>query len=69
MTLSAVKFLIMTSLDLDTIRKKRDQDPNKHNKKHKENVMQKQSKGTGRLHGHSSTENIHISESTNDKNK
>ena len=41
MTLSTVKNLIMTSLDLDTIRQKMDQAPKKQNKKHTQKVMQK----------------------------
>jgi hypothetical protein len=48
MTLSAVKNLIITSLDLDTIRQKRDQDPKQRSKKHIQKDMQKQSKGIGR---------------------
>jgi hypothetical protein len=61
MTLSAIKGLIMTSSDLDTIRRKRDQAPKKRNKKHIQKAMHKQSKGIGKstekLQGHSSTEN------------
>jgi hypothetical protein len=34
----------MTSLELDTIRKKSDQDPKQQNKKHIQKSMQKQSK-------------------------
>jgi hypothetical protein len=48
MTLSTVKKLIMTSLDLDTIRQKRDQAPKQKNKKHIQKAMHKQSKGIGR---------------------
>jgi hypothetical protein len=48
MTLSAVKNLILTSLDLDTIRQKRDQDPKQQSKKQIQKVMQKQSKGIQR---------------------
>ena len=48
MTLLVVKILIMTSLDLDTIRQKRDQAPKQHNKKHNKKYMKKQSKGIGR---------------------
>jgi hypothetical protein len=48
MTLSAVKNLIMISLDLDTIRQKRDQAPKQQSKKHIQKAMQKQSKGIGR---------------------
>jgi hypothetical protein len=48
MTLSTVKGLIMTSMDLDTIRQKRDQAPKQQNKKHIQKDMQKQSKGIGR---------------------
>ena len=48
MTLSANKNLIMTSLDLDTIRQKMDQDPKQHSKKQIQKAMQKQSKGIGR---------------------
>jgi hypothetical protein len=44
----SVKFLMMTSLDLDKIRQKRDQDPKKNNKKHIQKAMQKQSKGIRR---------------------
>jgi hypothetical protein len=47
MTLSTVKVLIMTSLDLDTIRNKRDQAPKQQNKKNIQKAMQKQSKGIG----------------------
>jgi hypothetical protein len=45
MTLLAVKNLILTSLDLDTIKQKRDQAPKQHSKKQIQKVMQKQSKG------------------------
>ena len=69
MTLLAVKILIMTSRDLDTIRNKMDQTPKQQNKKHTQKVMQKQSKRIGRLHGHSSTEKIQILESTTNKNR
>jgi hypothetical protein len=48
MTLSAIKNLIMTSFDLDTIKQKRDQAPKQYNKKHIQKSMQKQSKGIGR---------------------
>jgi hypothetical protein len=48
MTLSIVKGLIMTSLDLDTIRQKNDQAPKQQNKKHIQKSMQKQSKRIGR---------------------
>jgi hypothetical protein len=48
MTLSAVKNLILTSPDLDTIRHKRDQAPKQQRKKHIQKAMQKQSKGIGR---------------------
>jgi hypothetical protein len=48
MTLSAVKNLILTSPDLDTIRKKRDQAPKQQSKKQIQKAMQKQSKGIGR---------------------
>jgi uncharacterized membrane protein affecting hemolysin expression len=48
MTLSVVKNLILTSLDLDTIRQKRDQDPKQQSKKHIQKVMWKQSKEIGR---------------------
>jgi hypothetical protein len=47
MTLSVIKNLIMTSLDLDTIRKKRDQAPKQQNKKHIQKSMHTQSKGIG----------------------
>ena len=39
------KKLIMTSLDLDIIRQKRDQSPKQQNKKHIQKAMQKQSRG------------------------
>jgi hypothetical protein len=45
MTLSAVKNLILTIPDLDTIRQKRDQTPKEQSKKQIQKVMQKQSKG------------------------
>ena len=45
MTFSAVKNLILTSPDLDTIRQKRDQVPKQQSKKQIQKVMQKQSKG------------------------
>jgi hypothetical protein len=45
MTLSSVKNLILTSLDLDTIRQKRDQAPKQKSKKQIQKAMQKQSKG------------------------
>jgi hypothetical protein len=48
MTSSAVKNLILTSLDLDTIRQKRDQPPKQQSKKQIQKSMQKQSKGIGR---------------------
>jgi hypothetical protein len=48
MTLSVAKNLILTSLDLDTIRQKRDQAPKQHRKKQIQKSMQKQSKGIGR---------------------
>jgi hypothetical protein len=48
MTLSAVKGLIMTSLDLDTIRQKMDQALKQHKKKHIQKSMKKKSKGIGR---------------------
>jgi hypothetical protein len=48
MTLSAVKNLILTSLDLDTIRQKRDQAPKQQSKKQIQRVVQKQSKRIGR---------------------
>ena len=44
MTLLAVKNLILTSPDLDTIKQKRDQAPKKQNKKHIQKSIQKQSK-------------------------
>jgi hypothetical protein len=47
MTLSTVKGLIMTSPDLDTIIKKRDQAPKRQIKKHIQKEMQKQSEGIG----------------------
>jgi hypothetical protein len=48
MTLLAVKNLIFTSLDLDTIRQKRDQATKQQSKKKIPKAMQKQSKGIGR---------------------
>jgi hypothetical protein len=48
MTLSVVKNLILTSLDLDTIRKKKDQDPKQQRKKHIQKSMQKESRAIGR---------------------
>jgi hypothetical protein len=48
MTLSVVKNLILTSLDLDTIKQKRDEAPKQQNKKQIQKVMHKQSKGIGR---------------------
>jgi hypothetical protein len=48
MTLLAVKNLILTSPNLDTIRQKRDQAPKKQSKKQIQKVMQKQSKGIKR---------------------
>ena len=48
MTLSAVKNLILTSPDLDTIRQKRDQAPKQQSKKQIQKFMQKQSKGIKR---------------------
>ena len=48
MTLLAVKNIIMTSPDFDTIRQKKDQAPKQQNKKHIQKSMQKQSKGIGR---------------------
>jgi hypothetical protein len=41
MTLLVIKNLIMTSLDLDTIRKKNDQAPKQQNKKHIQKAMKK----------------------------
>jgi hypothetical protein len=48
MTLSIVKNLILTSLDLDTIRQKKDQAPKQQIKKQIQKDMHKQSKGIGR---------------------
>jgi hypothetical protein len=48
MTLLAVKNIILTSLDLDTIKQKRDQAPKQQRKKQIQKVMQKQSKGIKR---------------------
>jgi hypothetical protein len=48
MTLLAVKNLILTSPDLDKIKRKRDQDPKQQRKKQIQKVMQKQSKGIKR---------------------
>jgi hypothetical protein len=48
MTLLAVKNLILTSMDLDTIKQKRDQAPKQKSKKQIQKVMQKQSKGIKR---------------------
>jgi hypothetical protein len=45
MTLLAIKNHILTSLDLDTIKQKRDQAPKQQSKKKIQKVMQKQSKG------------------------
>jgi hypothetical protein len=45
MALSRLKNLILTRLDLDTIRQKRDQTSKQHNNKHIQKAMQKQSKG------------------------
>jgi hypothetical protein len=45
MTLSAVKNLILTSLDLDTIRQKRDQAPKQQSKKQIQKAMQETIKG------------------------
>jgi hypothetical protein len=45
MTLSTVKNLIMTSLDLDTIRHKNDQAPKQQRRKHIQKAMQKKSRG------------------------
>jgi hypothetical protein len=47
MKLSAVKNLIVKSLELDTIRQKRDQAPKQQSKKDIQKSMQKQSKGIG----------------------
>jgi hypothetical protein len=47
--------------------KKRDQAPKQQSKKQIQKSMQKQSKGIGRLQGHSSTKKIQISKSTIDK--
>jgi hypothetical protein len=48
MTLSAVTNLILTSLELDTIKHKRDQAPKQQIKKQIQKAMQKQSNGIGR---------------------
>ena len=48
MTLSAVKNLIFTSPNLDTIRQKRYQAPKQQSKKQIQRAMQKQSKRIGR---------------------
>jgi hypothetical protein len=45
MTLSSFKNLILTSLELDTNRQKRDQAPKQQSKKQIQKSMQKQSKG------------------------
>ena len=45
MTLLAVKNLILTSPDLDTIKQKMDQAPKQQSKKQIQKVMHKQSKG------------------------
>jgi hypothetical protein len=45
MTLSAIKNLILTRPDFDTIRQKRDQAPKQQSKKYIQKAMQKQSKG------------------------
>jgi hypothetical protein len=47
MTLSAVKNLILKSLDLDTIKQKRDQAPKQQSKKQIQRAMNKQSKRIG----------------------
>jgi hypothetical protein len=47
MTLSVVKNLNMTSLDLDKIRQKRDQAPKQNKNKHIQKYIQKQSRGIG----------------------
>jgi hypothetical protein len=51
MTLSIVKNLILTSLDLDTIKQKRDQSPKQQSKKQIQKAMQKQSKGIKNIQG------------------
>jgi hypothetical protein len=48
MTSLVVKNLILTSLDLDIIRQKRDQAPKQQSKNQIQKAMQKQSKGIGR---------------------
>jgi hypothetical protein len=48
MTLSIVKILIVTNIDLDKIRQKKDQAPKQESKKHIQKTMQKQSNGIGR---------------------
>jgi hypothetical protein len=48
MTLLAVKNLILTRPDLDTIKQKRDQAPKQQRKKQIQKVMKKQSKGIKR---------------------
>jgi hypothetical protein len=48
MTLSIVKNLIMTSLDLGKIRQKKDQAPKQQSKKHIQKDMEKQSRGIRR---------------------
>ena len=48
MTLLGVKNLILTSLELDKIRQKRDQAPKQQSKKQVQKAMQKQSKGIKR---------------------
>ena len=48
MTLSAIKNIILTSLDLDTIRQKNDQAQKQQSKKQIQKFMQKQSKGIER---------------------
>jgi hypothetical protein len=64
MKLLIVKNIIMTNPELDTIIQKKDQVPKQHSNKDIQKVMHKQSRGVGRLQGHSSTKKIHISEST-----
>jgi hypothetical protein len=71
MTLSIVKNLILTSLDLDTIRQKRDQAPKPQSKKQIQKVMQKQSRGIGisinNITGTLLHKKIQISKSTTDR--
>ena len=58
MTLLAVKNLILTSPDLDTIKQKRDQAPKQQSKKQIQKFMQKQSKGIKTYKGKRTTKKV-----------